>query len=397
MKNRNIHKLIRFIILIFFLFAPFYVNAARFTDRDFTLECIYNDGNIYSLSNFKNSKGIPDLAVSHTNFPLNMSTPMELKTFGETFYNTYLIQPSLELRPKTTCQEKIYKELWPKTPPEEFVKIDTHVSFGPFGGYVIGRKKGCLVLCPPSDVISSPETAKEYQLVSENIAVSDLDGAEEIITYYRREKQEGIFQAGSEKKYITIYFFLDVTLIEKDKKITVLDGSSNFRGKNPIPLEFYLNQPEGKTIPSYDGRSSISFPAGEVRYSASLTKDARHTIRYQIVKSDEPLTEEKGEQICDSISETAQVLQTVIRYVTIIVPVLLIILIALDISRVVFSGNPEEELPKRRKAIVTRIIVAITIFFLPVLVSLLINLIGDAAGNNDLIGQIDCIFSGGDK
>ncbi len=395
MKNRNIHKLIRFIILIFFLFAPFYVNAARFTDSDFTLECIYSDGNIYSLSNYKNENGIPDLKVTHTTYPLQFATPVTSQNFGETFYNTNLIQPDLVYRPKTTCQKKLYKESWPKEPPEENVKIDTHVSFGPFGSYVIGREAGCWLFCAKVAVFSTPETAEEYSLVSENIRVSDLDGAEEFFTYYRTEKEEGVTQAAAEKKYVSVYFFSDVTLIEKDKKITKLDGSSNFRGNNPIPLEFYLNQPEGKTMPSYDGRSSISFPAGEVRYSASLTKDARHTIRYQLVQSDEPLTEETEEQICDSISETAKVLQTVIRYVTIIVPVLLIILIALDISRVVFSGNPEEELPKRRKAIVTRIIVAITIFFLPVLVSLLINLIGDAAGNNDLIGQIDCIFSGG--
>ena len=91
---------------------------------------------------------------------------------------------------------------------------------------------------------------------------------------------------------------------------------------------------------------------------------------------------------------SAKYIKWIIQGAQILVPIILIALIAFDISKIVMSGqNFEEELPKQRKKIITRIVVALVFFFLPVAVSIIINLLKTSGGTNvDLIKQIDCLF-----
>jgi len=99
------------------------------------------------------------------------------------------------------------------------------------------------------------------------------------------------------------------------------------------------------------------------------------------------------EQICDAIPNTAIVITRVLQWLQIIAPALVIIYTGIDIGRIVVAGNVEEELPKRKKAIIIRAIIAVAFFFIPFIIRLIL---GSLYGND--VGSVDCLYQdGGDS
>lgn len=428
MKNRNIHKLIRFIILIFFLIAPFYVDAANFKDKKYSLECIYDDGNLYVLEYIvrKNLDGQTShsyLNVHQSSYPLDVASQNASHTYGETYYYLGHIEKDDAPIPLLSCPTKIYKLFFPDEKIKE-EKPTVHISFQENfpsrevvyagrntysrGGYVLGTKSGCFIFCWDTEQYAEPEKAVTHYLVSESIMASDLSGTHNIFVYRKDEPTKRINQASSQEEYINIYVYNDVTLLEKNDRMTFLDGGSilsyfskDASGKNinkldpdfEVPKYLYLNDPDVTTKVLKNGQTINSFPAGEIRYSISQEKGLRNRLRYVLTDDSKVDIKETGVDVCEFMPETTIILKQIIGYVVIIVPVLLIVLVALDIARIVTSGNPEEEIPKRKKAIVSRVLSALAIFFLPVIVTLIIDMIGDQLEDGKVIGQIRCLFS----
>jgi len=100
-----------------------------------------------------------------------------------------------------------------------------------------------------------------------------------------------------------------------------------------------------------------------------------------------PPEEDDNTSVCELLPETAVVLADIISWARYIVPAFLIILTGIDISRIVVSGNIEEELPKRKKTIFIRLIVAAVFFFLPIIVQLLLSIVTEYD-----YGDISCIW-----
>ena len=72
------------------------------------------------------------------------------------------------------------------------------------------------------------------------------------------------------------------------------------------------------------------------------------------------------------------------------IPVIVIILTALDLGKMVIAGNLDEMLPKKKKLIAIRLLLMIIFFFAPLLSRIIISLLNDTGVIN--IGKIDCIF-----
>ena len=89
---------------------------------------------------------------------------------------------------------------------------------------------------------------------------------------------------------------------------------------------------------------------------------------------------------------TVIILKQIIGAMQIMVPVLLIILTAVEIGRIVVAGNLEEELPKHKKSIVVRFVVAVAFFFLPLLINLFLRLMYANGFEVIQISDIDCLF-----
>ena len=240
-----------------------------------------------------------------------------------------------------------------------------------------------------------------YELVSEAYVLnSDAPEPDTTLYYVQRATQ-----AAGTDKYIKIMIYANVVLLQSDNKVTVLEkGLDTFKEvtrdettgeiSSGAPKTIYINTPEAQ--PSIDEGSNLTyyFKENNIRYTFSTTKDGENVNKYEITDEEVELSSSNNKELCDEIMpETAVVLREVIQYGQFLVPVFLIILTAVDIGKIVVTGNIDEELPKQKKKIITRIIVAIVFFFLPFFAQLMTDLLIDSnAENTDTIAIIDCLF-----
>lgn len=88
------------------------------------------------------------------------------------------------------------------------------------------------------------------------------------------------------------------------------------------------------------------------------------------------------EQDCDSLlgnpdneDSVAWLVQKILNYVQVIGPLLVVILSSIDFAKVIIQSD-DEAMAKATKKLTTRLILAASLFFLPVLVSVLLNTFG---------------------
>jgi len=93
---------------------------------------------------------------------------------------------------------------------------------------------------------------------------------------------------------------------------------------------------------------------------------------------------------CDKYGNTAKVLIKIVKISQVLVPILVIVLTALEITKIVLAGNLEEELPKKKKSIIIRLIIMIVFFFLPLIVQIIVSW---AEGVS--IYDVSCLFNDG--
>ena len=125
--------------------------------------------------------------------------------------------------------------------------------------------------------------------------------------------------------------------------------------------------------------------------SARYTGSSGYSL-YQLFSTDDDLDGETTKtSLCDIAPSTVIYIGEIINWLQILVPALLIIYTAVDISKIVITGNIEEELPKRKKNIIIRAIVSLIFFFLPLLVSVLFSIIYTSDKDVDF-GDYSCIY-----
>lgn len=69
------------------------------------------------------------------------------------------------------------------------------------------------------------------------------------------------------------------------------------------------------------------------------------------------------------------IVKFIMRVICIIVPIVMIVLGTIDLFKAVTAGK-EEEIKKKQKALITRLIAGILVFLVPTIVTVLFNLIG---------------------
>ena len=94
-----------------------------------------------------------------------------------------------------------------------------------------------------------------------------------------------------------------------------------------------------------------------------------------------------GAMDCDGIlGENVKAdIKEVLTYIRIVVPILVIILGIVDFSKVVLGGD-EKEMSKAISNLVKRLIAAVAIFFAPIIIMMVINLVDSLAGGCDIRG-----------
>ena len=90
------------------------------------------------------------------------------------------------------------------------------------------------------------------------------------------------------------------------------------------------------------------------------------------------------DQICKTNQDFIQIINVIKSVLTIIqiaVPILLIIMGSIDLMKAVMAGK-EDEIKKSQSTFVKRAIAAVIVFFIPFIVSLLLNLINVGQGTS---------------
>ena len=203
-------------------------------------------------------------------------------------------------------------------------------------------------------------------------------------------KSEGT-QAASNPTYIRVYEYTNpngnkIFVAEKGNTITKLAiGSLNTHTDKKIM--FVCFNPSVKEIDTTKNEAAYNFSS--VRHSLEYkdTKKIEDVVEgsngyscssgYSLYREVDWAEAEEAEpdatSICDVIPETSLLIAKIINYSRILVPIFLIILTAVDITKIVLTGDINEELPKRRKLIIIRLVVAVAFFFIPIFIQVFVS------------------------
>lgn len=218
-------------------------------------------------------------------------------------------------------------------------------------------------------------------------------------------------QAASTPKYIKISEYMTesnnrVKFAEKDNFITNI--AISLQDYNEEYIQFICFSPSVKSIKN--DRNEMAYFYNQSQHMGShllrvqkeylgnygsqfgCTSSSGYSSGYSLYKEtsfeDYDANVTTSTSICEVMPETALLISTVIYYLGILVPVLLIVLTAIDITKLVISGNLDEELPKRKKILITRFIIAICFFFIPIFIEIFVS---SSYGMD--FGDISCLYS----
>lgn len=404
MKNKSFFSIQRLIILILLFIVPVSIEASqKLVDQNLTLECVYEDGNVYTFNRKEvtaaNDSVSIEYNISQEAYPLDTSSQSNLADVGEYLYDESALTGDVGI---VKCPPIIAKQIHVGNE-NDMENKNIHVAFSKNfkEGYYAERK--CFIFCWDSDISNELGEKKIYKLLSENILMNDFSNSMNSWNYYRQDENEVLEQASSTRTYVNFYKYYDYLLISKGERMTAISApdrlfeaesfSTTKNNKTQTFRYIYLNDPTPDVFVNSNGRILNSFKDKDPYFYLELSKTEKSTERYIVSEVNALGDSNNEEDICEHIPKTAEVLQDIIKIVQYLVPSLLIVLVGLDIAKIVTSGNPEEDLPKKKKSIITRCIVAVSIFFLPVIMRMILNFINPYFENEEVIADVSCLFS----
>lgn len=230
----------------------------------------------------------------------------------------------------------------------------------------------------------------DTSLVSESI---DLLSTKTVtVCDYQRYSVENKTYSSSTASF---YLFSNVTFLEVDGYVTALSESLSTCPSDDV---LYINSPNLYVYSAGNGTTTVlTYPAVRYYYaksnkacSSNNDNKACSTYKYLGTRNDTG-SSSNSSTICEKIGgKLVEIIQEIVGILQIVVPILVIVLTALDIGKLVVNGNLDEELPKRKKLIIIRLIVMVLFFFLPTITNVIINLLKDAG----LVGveTVECLF-----
>lgn len=388
MKAFKKHIFLFILILIGTFLTGKNVVLADIDWKGVTVECIYSDGGLYeySFNDFSD-----EWSTNRYSYNLKGVDNSKSSTTSSIFYSKSG-KPTKGTPPR--CQPFVITSMYSE-------KDDTTVMFVKFSNSSTltfdktdfeGNWWQNIWRTTPLEKANDGEKSS-YELVSENYILTDVAGEPDNVYNYKREnkKAEGeVAQAVSKPDYITILEFGSVKLAQSKNK-------TNYLGTFSKPEVACFTNADPKTYSGNNSTTAYYFESATIQYKSGSDTCSSGYYRYVYNGEGEAPNETDSGELCTKIMpKTAQDLALVIRWGQLLVPVLLIGLSAVDVGKIVMSGNIEEDLPKQKRKIITRFIVAVAFFFLPLIVMLLLDEVkiesGSAEEEISAIQQIKCIF-----
>lgn len=378
-------KALYLVIFVLMFFALKENTYAISLDRNYYVtECIFSDGSLITRTSEKEYEG--RRSWYNDSYDRSIYNLMGAKTQDAASGGTLEFHKTMNLQ--QNCPSKIYivdyNDVKHISFEDKLIPSDldeTNSGWCKFWGCTSGNVK---------EAQAAIDVAIEGSLVSERYILNGSAPDPDETIYFVMPAE----QASGNNAYIKIHFYGSTALLEKDGRITQLkEFPDNIKTLETV----YLNDADPTATTSSAGAVSYYFTKGQVRYALSATQTGVYKYAYEKTEPPEDSGVSKS-SLCDvRLKNTSPILRDGIKYMQIIVPILIILLTSLDIGKIVMTGNVEEELPKRKKLIIGRAIVALSFFFLPLFIKMGISLLKDSGigkGNqlSDSIEYIDCLF-----
>ena len=244
--------------------------------------------------------------------------------------------------------------------------------------------------CPNGEWELNSDIKKEKKCVFD---CSDKETCEKVNWLARCEYKQMAVDEGKTPEIVYIYFnnniFKMFTVPENTNKLSTIGPVIKLKGL----LNSYNKRKSGESgCPSFiyyrDIRSGGTHGGGlsNAYYTldgsmVELENEKYDDKIYQLQgnKQEEKNDDRKEFNNCEQlIGEPAQkLINTFMKWIRMIVPILLIVFGIIDFATAVFSSK-EDDMKKRRETFIKRIVAAVLVFLAPILVNLLLNIANDA-------------------
>ena len=407
---KSFKKIIFVLICAFLFFLQIDTVSAAIDWKGVVVECIYSDGGLYEYS-YNDYTG--KYSTNRYSYSLKGVDSSKSNTTSSIIYSSNSDGSGVPVYTSSssgipTCKKYAYVATSTSDEDDDNTTV-TYVKYNnsslgsaPFADADFGEswynsfwKK----LTGTATADKANKTATEYELVSENYLITDKAGEPSSVYSYKKESKKSgseVTQAVATGTYLTILNFDSVYFIQSNEKTTAKwsFGKPNVACFNDADPKSYSGN--SSTVSYYFDNvrfNGISIDEDEGQSCASYTGYSRYVYAGEGKMGDDVDT---GELCTKIMPQTAKDLAKIIGWVQILVPILLIILSGLDIGRIVVAGNIDEELPKQKKKVIIRFVVAVSIFFLPLILKVLLNTVKVDSGSTDeeiqTIQYIQCIF-----
>lgn len=404
-----------FLIIGIFFVGVDEVKAANIKWHGVKIECIYTDGGAYSFSYMQiaedegvktyepnvnritynlvgvdTSKSGTTSSVQYVNFPVATPAQSSDHKCKQWLRSGTVTEEDDEGNDKTTSYYKFANE-----ESDTIFTSDNFTNVGWWDWFWKGNK------AYEEKAAEANANGDTFELVAERYILTESAGEPNYTLTYKEASE----QATGSDNYAYIMVFGDTYLLKTREKTTLLEtGVDHFNGisvnsKGEVSgIEdqdtIYINNPEPFSTTDTTGVASHYFKYNQVRYEISTSKGGVFDRKYVLFNTGLGKGEAPADELCESIMpETSKILRRIIQIMQFLIPVLMIVLCGIDIGKIVVSGNIEEDLPKQKKRIIARLIIGVLFFFLPLITTLVIDLLKDSgAVEAQDIKSIECLF-----
>lgn len=266
-------------------------------------------------------------------------------------------------------------------PKNSYIMRDNHSS-----DYICFDNEGSC-LSYDSNVVSYEKTSSK--LILDNISNVTFKGTDSYKDYIGKENFCVYIMPknASDNSYIVYSLDRKGMLFYQDngyKKIVLgFDGTKRFSNSNSTET-YLMNINDNGSCPSEIYYYKNKTTDHGITTSHYFSTEQKENITFVFSLYEKNFTKPDfgiGDVSCEIFSkELRDIINNVMNYIRIGVPLLLIVLIAVDFGKASFA-NDEKIIVKSKKNAITRIIIAVIVFFVPTILNLIFNIANDIWSN----------------
>lgn len=237
----------------------------------------------------------------------------------------------------------------------------------------INSKKSCVFRCNDKNSCENVNWLAKCEY--EQLNVSDGETKGQFNLYFNQNYMK-IFIDGSE---------IDSDIKNKIKLKTLLENYNN-RKKGASGCPTYIYYIDRHYVDGWTEIISKELTLSSKKFSLSSDCDTNtfcsdKMYKLKVKSSDDDNFQQRDYDSCDELigSSTKELINNIMKWIRIAVPLLLIALGIFDFSKATFSSK-EEDIKKNREIFIKRIVAAVLVFLAPILVNLILDLANSVWG-----------------